>query len=283
MRTFLSTSSCSKRDDLKGACLFDTGANASIENDITAFVSYLEKSDVTIGMAKTKSLLRNCGIGIRERRFRASDGGVYVVRERAFYCPDAAYPISSGGEWENQGAAIVLNPGKHFTHTASGVKLPSDGRHAIIVDKDSRMLVLQQVPGVPKLHWLIPIQPTTVAQLENNTFLDRNRRFAANMLETLNAAADGPTVSDYAEKVQVLQQQLEEAHLLHSQLYGTSDQDNKLLIASAYESIASIDPSRRIPTGTYADPNNIVNHDPVTRVLCTRCCHSDCSGANVCT
>ena len=32
-----------KRDDLKGACLFDTGANASIENDITAFVSYLEK------------------------------------------------------------------------------------------------------------------------------------------------------------------------------------------------------------------------------------------------
>ena len=70
------------------------------------------------------------------------------------------------GEWENQGAAIqyiVLNLGKHFTHMASGVKLPSDGRHAIIVDKDSRMLVLQQVPGVPKLHWRIPIQPTTVA------------------------------------------------------------------------------------------------------------------------
>ena len=196
---------------------------------------------------------------------------MYVVHAHAFYCPDAAYLISSSGEWENQGAAIVLNPGnlKHFTHMALGVKLLSDGRHAIIIDKDSRMLVLQQVPSVPKLHWLIPIQPTTVAQLENNTFLDRNRRFAANMLETLNAAADGPTVSDYTEKVQVLQQQLEEAHLLHSQLYGTSDQDNKLLITSAYESIASIDLSRRIPTDTYADPNNVVNHDPVTCMLCT--------------
>ena len=53
------------------------------------------------------------------------------------------------------------------------------------------------------------------------------------MLETLNAATDGPTVSEYAGKVQVLQQKLEEAHLLHSQLYSTSDQDNNLLRALA--------------------------------------------------
>ena len=86
------------------------------------------------------------------------------------------------------------------------------------------------------------------------------------MPETLNA--DGPTVSDYAEKVQVLQQQLKEAHLLHSQLYGTSDQDSRLLIASAYKSIASIDLSQCIPSNSYAHPNNVVSTTTLSLVCC---------------
>lgn len=271
---------------IQGAVMLDTGAMISIENDLTCFVGYLEPTQVKIGMASSGSFLKNCGVGIRERKFRDSVGNVYVLRDRAFYCPDAAYPILSSGELEKRNMSIVLNPGRIITRESTGLPLPPDGNRAVIIDADNRVLVLEQLEDVPALHWLIPIQATTVAEVEANTFLRTNQEFAAraSMLETLAVAADAPSVDDYASTVQSLQQQLEELHLRHSVLYGAANEDTKMLIASAHQALSSIDMQCRM-SDTYVDPNRVFASFEAsgTRELCARCRHADCNGADSCT
>ena len=110
---------------------------------------------------------------------------------------------------------------------------------ALIIDKDERILVMHQVEGVKALHWLVPIQAITVADVESNT-IGRNREFAANMLAQLDEAADTPTVETYQTKVQDMKRELEEMHLLHSSLFGASQDDVKALIVTAYETVSAI-------------------------------------------
>ena len=263
-----------KSEELKGAILFDSGSQANIKNDIKCFVDYLEPSNVTLGTTTSGATLRNCGVGTRERRFRDTDGNVYVHRDRAFYCPDAAYPIVSSGDWERRGASILLNP-THFEKTKGGRAIPQDAP-ALIIDASERMLVLRPVPGIQALHWLVPIQHTSIEDIESKRFLERNRSFSTNLLTRLNEEAEAPTVAEYASKVQTLQQQLEEAHLLHSQLYGVSDENVTRLIASAYECISSIPTSSRTShTGfdTYEGlGDGVPTIDPArVNMVCTRC------------
>ena len=107
---------------------------ANIENDLTCFVGYLEPSSVKLGTAGSGGELRNCGIGLRERRFRDSRGNVYIYRDRAFYCPDAVHPILSSGELECGGAQIILNPNQDLkAHFAGNAKLPDD-TSGLVVD-----------------------------------------------------------------------------------------------------------------------------------------------------
>ena len=259
-----------------GAMMLDSGAQINIENDITCFVDYLKPSDVRISLADKKAMLKNCGFGTRRRLFRDVDGNVYVYTDQAYYCPDAAYPIMSTGEWEDRDATITFNPGARFRATAAGKQLPPNGKACLIIDAQERMLMLQKIEGVKRLWWLVPIQPSTLDDVDNKRFISRNRDFVANLLTQLNSAADGPTVEDYASKVQTLQQQLEEAHMMHSQLYGASQEDIKYLIASAHESImhAATHASRADRTGYRVvdsasrmlpvDPQHV--HD-----VCSRC------------
>ena len=123
------------RSELKGAVLVDSGAQIGLDNDITVFIGYLEKSDVKIGMVESSATLKNGGVGTRERRFKSTDGNVYVKRDRAYYCPDAMYPIYSTGEWEEQDATIIFNPSQRFLATSKGTVLPSGGKHALIIDR----------------------------------------------------------------------------------------------------------------------------------------------------
>ena len=107
---------------------------------------------------------------------------------------------------------MVFNPGEHFDRTKSGKILPTDSPHdTLIVDKQDRVLVLSKIDGMPNLSWLLPIQPTTVEDIEQNRLVSRNRRFAANVIDRCFEAhdkmleiSDGPTVDDYKTKVQNL-------------------------------------------------------------------------------
>ena len=199
-----------------GAVLIDSGAQINIENDLKCFVGYLEPSDVVIGLAKKSATLRNCGVGTREKRFRDHRGNVYIRRDKAYYCPDAPYPIMTTGDWEEEGATVILNPGKKFRKTNAGTHLPVEGKTGLIITDDERVLVMTKVDGVQNLYWLIPIQPTTVTDLEQNRIQSRNETHVANLLRTLDEAADGPSVEEYATVIKDIEQKLEEAHLIHS-------------------------------------------------------------------
>jgi hypothetical protein len=265
----------SPREGMRGACLVDTGAQANIENDISCFIDHIEPSDVVLGLASSSAQLKNCGYGTRERRFRDLDGNVYVYRDKAYYCPDAAYPIMSAGVWEENGACLLFNPSNKFRTTSNGRKLPG-GNIALIVDKTDRVLVLRKVPDVPRLWWLTPIQPTTVSDVESNALVDRNRRISSTIMQTLNETADACSMDVYATRVQELQRQLEEAHLLHSQLFGSADEDNKACIASAHELISSIDFSNRGATYDAHTPS-LLSIKADLNSVCTRCRHNGCS------
>jgi hypothetical protein len=238
---------------------------------------------VRIGLAGKGSLLKNCGVGWRERRFYDTDGSVYVLRDRAYYCPDASYPIMSVGEWEDRDATVIFNPSSRFRKTENGKMLPKDGKMALIVDSAERMICLKKVEGVEHLHWLVPIQPTTVEDVESKKIAAHNQVFAANMLRQLDKAADAPTVEEYSTKVQALQGQLEEAHLLHSQLFGASQEDVKALIASAYETIASIPSSSECDRSGFNSidtptPYHLLAHAS-TLLKCSRCMEAECDGS----
>ncbi|MAT60732.1 MAG: hypothetical protein CMH41_03595, partial [Micrococcales bacterium] len=261
-----------------GAMLLDSGAQINIENDIACFVGYIEKSDVKIGLADKKVSLRNCGVGTRERRLRDTDGNIYVYRDTAYYCPDAAYPIMSTGEWEKRDATVILNPGKRFRRTASGRALPEDGKMAVIVDCSERMLVLRQVEGCPSLHWVMPIEATSVEDIEQNRITSRNKQFVASVQELqsrLDEQADGPTVSDYSTKIKSIERDLEAAHLMHSQIFGLSQEANKQLIAAAYEAVAAAQQPSRDDRSAYSNLDSKVwSHDLTnvsTEVVCSRC------------
>ena len=90
------------------------------------------------------------------------DGNVYVYTDQAYYCPDAAYPIMSTGEWEDRDATITFNPGARFRATAAGKQLPPNGKAYLIINAQERMLMLQKIEGVKHLWWLVPIQPSTL-------------------------------------------------------------------------------------------------------------------------
>ena len=165
----------------------------------------------------------------------------------------------SVNDWECRKACVVFNPGDHFDRTKNGTPLPTaDPTKTLIIDKDDRILVLDKIAEYPGLSWMVPIQPTTVADIEQKRIMTRNTRFAASALldrcfdthADLCVASDGPTVEDYQCKVQRLQQELEEVHLMHSQLYGAAHTDSKQLIASAHEMITDLTlGSTQNPTG----------------------------------
>jgi hypothetical protein len=186
----------------------------------------------------------------------------------------------STGDWEERDATIILNPSTRFLKTAKGKALPVDGKCAIIIDSAERMLCMKKVEGVERLHWLVPIQPTTVEDVESKKIAAHNQVFAANMLRQLEETADAPTVEDYASKVQALQAQLEEAHLLHSQLYGASQEDVKSLIASAYETIASIPSTSNCERTGYNSVDTPMLHHLLahasTSLRCSRCMEVKC-------
>ena len=187
-------------------------------------------------------LLRNGGVGLRRRRFRDNDNNVYVFEDRAFYCPDASHPIMSVGDWRRRGATTVFGTGEHITHTRSGKALPK-GLSTFIVDKQGRVLTAQPIDDMPNLSWLIPIQPTSMADIEGTPDVhEQNKKMAASILdeafekyEAVAEANECPTVDDYTTKVQKLQQELEELHLMHSQLYGAAHEDSTKLITAAHE------------------------------------------------
>ena len=220
-----------------GTILLDSGAQINIENDITCFTGYLEPSDVKIGLANKNVLLRNAGIGTRRRRFFDTDGNVYIVEDRAYYCPDASHPIMSTAEWDSKGATILLYPRSVFDKTRKGTPIPKCHGKSLIIDKEERMIFVHKIPNRPKLWWLIPIQPTKVSDIKLQGVIDRNKNFAVNMLEKLNEAEEAPTVEDYATKVQKIKHDIEEAHLLYSQLHGADGDGISQLIASAHEAI----------------------------------------------
>lgn len=272
-----------RRGDLLGAVLLDTGAQINIENDITCFVGYLEPSSVRIGLAEKNSQLRNCGYGSRERRYRDNDGQVYVVRDNAYYCPDAAYPIMSSGSWEERDASVLLNPGKRFRRTESGKQLPQDSASALIIDKNERILVLRQVPGFRHLHWLFQIKATTVEDVERDNIVRANKKYVSSisqLQDQLDEAADAPTVREYASKVKDIERQIEEAHLLHSTIYGASQQEQKDLLLSAHSSILELDHARDRSCFDDVDANNrkrAYDETADVSIVCSNCRSETCS------
>ena len=50
--------------------LADLGAQVGLDNDITIFITYLEKPDVEIGMVELSARLRSTGAGMHECRFK---------------------------------------------------------------------------------------------------------------------------------------------------------------------------------------------------------------------
>ena len=190
----------------------------------------------------------------------------------------------STGDWEERGATVVFNPGQHFRKTAKGKHLPNDSKLALIIDSSERIIACRKVEGVERLHWLVPIQPTTVQDIESNRISSHNTHFAANMMRRLDEISDAPTVEDYAAKVQSLQGQIEEAHFLHSQLFGASQDDVKALIASAYEALASIPSTSNYERSGYNSLDTSLPHHFVAMAseeVCSRCRGFD-HGADTC-
>ena len=113
-----------KKNRPLGALLLDSGAQINIENDITCFTGYLERSDVKIGLANKNVLLRNGGVGTRRRRYRDTDGCGWIWEDTAFYCPDASHPIASVGDMRKKGCPFAP---KHPASLCNHMYMPLAG------------------------------------------------------------------------------------------------------------------------------------------------------------
>ena len=125
--------------------------------------------------------MRNGGVGTRVRRFRDNDGNVYIFEDRAYHCPDASHPIMAVGDWQRKGATVMFHSGNHFKNTDAGKMLPK-GKQTFIIDKQGRIINAQPIDDMPNLSWLVPIQPTTVADIEGPVLI-HNRKIAASVLD----------------------------------------------------------------------------------------------------
>ena len=68
------------------------------------------------------------------------------------------------------------------------------GKQTFIIDKQGRIINAQPIDDMPNLSWLVPIQPTTVADIEGPVLI-HNRKIAASVLDKCFETHEAETIN----------------------------------------------------------------------------------------